>query len=79
MLILIKMISSKSLHTWRIQSEYLMISSLPGKASRMLVELRGLPSDSTCILEAKPGKLDIKDTNLVFDLSIYPLFHSSKW
>ena len=26
----------------------------------MLVESRGLLSDSTCILEVKPGKLDIK-------------------
>ena len=26
----------------------------------MLVESRGLPSDSTCILKAEPGKLDIK-------------------
>ena len=30
------------------------------KASRTLVESRGLQSDSTCILEAEPGKLDIK-------------------
>ena len=27
---------------------------------RMLVELRGLPSDSTCVLEAEPCKLDQK-------------------
>ena len=26
----------------------------------MLVESRGMPSDSTCVLEAEPGKLDIK-------------------
>ena len=26
----------------------------------MLVELRSLPSDSTCVLEAEPGKLDIE-------------------
>ena len=26
----------------------------------MLVESQGLPSDSTCVLEAEPGKLDIK-------------------
>ena len=31
---------------------------------------RGLPSDSTWVLKAKPGKLDIKDTNLVFNLSV---------
>ena len=40
--------------------ECLLISSLPGEASRTLVESRGLPSDITSILEAKPGKLDIK-------------------
>ena len=37
-----------------------MISNIPGKASRMLVESRGLPSDSTSVLETKPCKLDIK-------------------
>ena len=48
-----------------------MISSLPGKTSRSLVESLGLHSNSTCILEALqsnstcvlkalPGKLDIK-------------------
>ena len=37
-----------------------MISNLPVKASRTLVELRGLPSDSTCVFEAEPGGLDIK-------------------
>ena len=26
----------------------------------MLVELRGLPSESICVLQAKPGKLDIE-------------------
>ena len=33
----------------------LFISSLPGKALRMLVESRGLPSNSMCVLEAKPS------------------------
>ena len=42
------------------KSECLLISKLPGKATRRLVELKGLPSDSTCILIAEPGKLDIK-------------------
>ena len=37
-----------------------LISSLPGKDVRTLVESRVLLSDSTCILEAEPGKLDIK-------------------
>ena len=36
------------------------MSSLPGKASRTLVESRGLPSDSTYVIQAEPGKLDIK-------------------
>ena len=39
----------------RILVECLLISSLPGKASRILVESQGLPSDSTCVLEAEPG------------------------
>ena len=34
--------------------------NLPGKALRTLVELRGLPSESTCVLEAEPGELDIQ-------------------
>ena len=37
---------------------------LPGKASRTHVELRGFLSDSTCVLEAEPGKLDIKRCEL---------------
>ena len=37
-----------------------MITSLPGKAKRMLVEPQGLPRSSTCILGAEPGKFDIK-------------------
>ena len=39
---------------------FLLIPSLQGKASRMLVECRGLPSDSTCFHKADPCKLDIK-------------------
>ena len=37
-----------------------MISSLPGKASKMLVQSQGLLSDSTCNLEEERGKLNIK-------------------
>ena len=37
-----------------------MISSLPGKASRMIVKSRALPSDSKCVFESEPGKLNIK-------------------
>ena len=55
----------------------LLLSSLPDNASRTLVEWRGLPSDSTCVLEANPGKLISKDANLVFSLSINKLVHSS--
>ena len=44
----------------RIPGLRLLISSLPGTASRTLVESRGLPSDSTCVLKTEPGKLDIK-------------------
>ena len=35
------------------------ISSLPGKALRTLVESRGWPSSSTCILIAEFGKFDM--------------------
>ena len=47
-----------------------MISSLPGKALRMIVESRGLLSDSTCILKVEPGKLDIKrqEPGIIFTL-----------
>ena len=37
---------------------------------------QGLPSYSTCVLKAKPGKLDIKDANLVFYLSVHPLLNT---
>ena len=40
----------------RILGECLLISSLPGKALRMLVHI----ANSTCIFKAGPGKLDIK-------------------
>ena len=45
------------------------------KASRTLVESRGsLPRDSTSILKAEPGKLHIKDTNLVLSLLVQVWF-----
>ena len=40
--------------------ECLLISGLQGKALQTLVDLQGLPSDSSCILKAESGKLDIK-------------------
>ena len=55
------------------------MSSLPGKALRTLVDIARLASlaMSTSVLKAEPGKLISKDANLVFYLSVYPLFHSS--
>ena len=44
----------------RIPGSCLLISSLPGTASRMHVKSRGKPCDSTSVLKAEPGKLDIK-------------------
>ena len=40
--------------------ECLLLSSLPGKTSRTLVESRDFPNDSTCVFEAESGKLYIK-------------------
>ena len=37
-----------------------MISSLPGKALRMLVDIVRLAERFNTVLKAKPGKLDIK-------------------
>ena len=44
----------------KILGECILISSLPGKALRTLVDIADLPSESTCVLKAEPGKLDIK-------------------
>ena len=62
--------TSLSLLTGRAVGECLLMSSLPGKSLRMLVDRQGLPSDSTCVLKAEPGKLNIKR----FYLSVYLLF-----
>ena len=37
-----------------------MISNLPGKALRMMINQEALSSDLTCILEAESGKFDVK-------------------
>ena len=39
---------------------------------------RGLPSDSTCVLKAEPGKLDIKrrEPGILFISLIYPLLNT---
>ena len=44
----------------RIPGSRLLISSLPGSALRTHVESLGKPRMSTSVLEALPGKLDIK-------------------
>ena len=46
------------LHKFYLLGECLLISSLPGWALRTLVESQS--HDSTCVLKAEPGKLDIK-------------------
>ena len=52
---------------YRILGECL---SLPGKALRHLLTSRGFPSDSTCVLKAELGELNIKihepDTCILF-------------
>ena len=40
--------------------ECLLISSLPGKASRTLVDIARLAEQINSLLKAKPGKLDIE-------------------
>ena len=47
----------------------LLISSLPGSASRMHVESLGKPRDSTTVFVALPGNLISKDSHLL--LSVY--------
>ena len=47
-----------------------LISRLPGKASRTLVDIARLASHSTCILEAEPGQVNTKEANQVFYLSV---------
>ena len=41
-----------------------LISSLPGKALRTLVDIARLAHISTCVLKAEPDKLDIKRSDL---------------
>ena len=52
----------------RIPGSCLLISSLPGLVFRTHVESLGKPRDSTSVLKALPGKLDMKSTNLVFSI-----------
>ena len=50
----------------RIPGSHLLISSLPGSASRTHVKSLGKPRDSTSVLKTLPGKLD---TRPVFSIS----------
>ena len=57
----------------RIPGSHLLVSSLPGSASRTHVESLGKPLDSTSILEALPGKIDIKrHSHSILYLHVYP-------
>ena len=47
-------------YAYGILGKYLLVSCLLGKALRIVFEMQGLPSNSTCTLKAKYGKLDIK-------------------
>ena len=49
------------LKKYRILGECLLISSLPGEASRTLVDIARLAEgDSPCVLKAESGKLDME-------------------
>ena len=57
--------------------ECLLISSLPGKALRTLVDIVRLVERYTCVFNAEPGKLDInrrKPGILFISLPIVSLF-----
>ena len=56
----------------RIPGLRLLISRLPGSASRTHVESLSKPCDSTSVLEALPGKLDIKSHSPSI-LYLYPI------
>ena len=62
----------------RLLGECLLISSLPGKALRMLVDIARL-AERFYMRYQSPSLVNLisKDANLVFYLSVYPLLHSS--
>ena len=53
----------------RISGSRLLISSLPGSALRTHVESLGKPHDVNKRSQCLAGKLDTKDTQLVFSIS----------
>ena len=59
------------------EGECLLISSLPGKALRTHVESLGFRAIQHAFSKPSLVNLISKDTNLVFYLSVYPLFHFS--
>ena len=63
---------------YRILGEYLLISSLPGKALRTPVDIARLANDSTWVLKAEPSKIDIKRREPGILFISLPIFHSSK-
>ena len=60
-------------HANRKPDSPLLISSLPGSASRMHVESLGSLAMSTSVLKALPGKLDIKrhSPSILYILCLY--------
>ena len=59
----------------RQQGSRLLISGLPGSPWKMHVESLGKPRDSTSILKALPGKLDIKrHSPSILYLLLVPLY-----
>ena len=68
-----KLFGARTDTKYRILGESLLIPSLPGNALQTLVESRGLQRDSTCILEAEPGKLDTKrrEPGILFVSSLF--------
>ena len=53
-----------------------MISSLPGKALRILVDIVGLPAIQHAFSKPSLVNLISKDANLVFYLSVYSLLNT---
>ena len=60
---------------YRILGECLLISSLPGKAKRMLVESRGLPSDSTAFSKSS---LERREPGILF-ISLQKVSEYDHW
>ena len=56
--------------------ECLLISTLPGDASRTLVDIARLAERLKMRSQSRLVNLITKDANLVFSLSVYKLIHS---